>query len=63
MRIPKGALFVAGVGPIFLAGVVEAEEAEEEEEEEEDADEDTGGGPLPSCLEPRWLNTGMLLLF
>ena len=61
MRIPKGALFVAGVGPIFSAGVVEEEE--EEEEEEEDADEDTGGGPLPSCLEPRWLNTGMLLLF
>jgi hypothetical protein len=61
VRIPKGALFVAGVGPIFSAGVVEEEE--EEEEEEEDADEDTGGGPLPSCLEPRWLNTGMLLLF
>ena len=61
MRIPKGALFVAGVGPIFSAGVVEEEE--EEEEEDADADEDTGGGPLPSCLEPRWLNTGMLLLF
>ena len=61
MRIPKGALFVAGVGPIFSAGVVEEEE--EEEEEEEDAEEDTEGGPLPSCLEPRWLNTGMLLLF
>ena len=63
MRIPKGALFVAGVGPVFSAGVVEEGEEEEEEEEEEDADEDTGGGPLPSCLEPRWLNTGMLLLF
>ena len=58
-------MFVAGVGPIFSAGVVEEEEEEEEEEEDadEDADEDTGGGPLPSCLEPRWLNTGMLLLF